>query len=47
MVPGHLGQKKKKFVRPNLNGKNSNEKLKIGRSWFRLAWVKSETLSPK
>jgi hypothetical protein len=46
------------FARPHLNGKklgmvvcachpNNNRKHKIGEWWSRLAWAKSETLSPK
>jgi hypothetical protein len=48
----------KKFVKPHLNEKtldvvvcvcnlSEGRKLKIGELQFRLAWAKSETLSPK
>jgi hypothetical protein len=56
MVPSQPRQKK--FVRPHLNGikldvvmhtyqPSKGKKHKIGGSWSRLAWTKSETPFPK
>jgi hypothetical protein len=58
MIPGQPGEKNEWFARAHVNGKklgmvvhayhpSYKRKCKIGGSWFRAAWAKSESLSPK